>query len=75
LQGDAGATFVHKEIERVIGTASAVLFTFSIPERLLVLIGKSDPSGGLWFGALQITISPSVRNQGVKRSSIKLEQY
>jgi len=46
FQGDAGATFVHKEIERVIDTASTVLFTFSIPERLLVLIGKSDPSAG-----------------------------
>jgi len=66
LQGDAGATFVHKEIERVIDTASAVLFTFSIPERLLALIGKSDPSvKGLRFGALQISNSPSVRNQGV----------
>jgi len=40
MQGDAGATFVHKEIERVIDTASAVLFTFSIPERLLGLIGN-----------------------------------
>jgi len=30
----------------VIDTASAVLFTFSIPERLLALFGKSDPSVG-----------------------------
>jgi hypothetical protein len=45
LQGDAGATFVHKEIERVIDTASAILFTFFNPGKVLVLIGKSDPSG------------------------------
>jgi len=34
LQGDAGATFVHKEIERVIDTASAVLFTFFNPGKV-----------------------------------------
>ena len=75
MQGDAGATF-DKEIERVIDTRSAVLFTFSIPERVACPDWQvRSKRWGLRFGVLQISISPSVRNQEVKRSLIKLEQY
>jgi hypothetical protein len=71
---NAGATFA--EIERQIEMPKSYCVYLFNPERCLPLIGNSDSSDGeTAVRCFKTSVSPRVRNQGAKPSSVKLGVY